>query len=207
MRDKGRTMIKAIAFDFGGTIFSTERMGKFTQDMENVFIDQIEKNLKCDKERAQLVFVKYIEEWTKRRNRGGSLPEIETSSSDLLGTALNLLAEHLEKNQIVEILNQFHAKESEQFTPLAGVVESIPCLASKGCQLYIVSNNPWPESIWSSLRRYNLESYFKDVIVSSDVGYRKPHQQIFDVFLSKVKIPSSEILFVGDSYTHDIETP
>ena len=200
-------MIRAIAFDFGGTLFSTARMGNFTPPMFEAFVGRVVVNLKCSREEADRLFAIYMDAWRSRRERAGDLPEKELSSADLLQTALASVGAKLDSSQIVEILDLFHARESEQFVPFDKVIESLPALAASGYRLCVVSNNPWSEAIWASFRRYKIESLFEHVVVSCDVGYRKPHRQIFEVLLKKLSLPASDILFVGDSYTHDIETP
>lgn len=159
-------MINAIAFDFGGTLFSTARMSQFTPNMIEAFVEQVAVSLTCSRERSELAFASYAEAWKSRRARGEDLPEKEISSANLLQTALSSHNESLDQSQIIKILNKFHSIESEQFTPLAGVIESLGELADAGYQLSIVSNNPWSESIRASLRRYEIESYFNHMIIS-----------------------------------------
>lgn len=200
-------MIRALAFDFGGTLFSTAKMGAFTSPMVEAFVEKVTDNLKCSPEQAEAIFSKYTEAWKARRARADDLPEREINSADLLQAALSGFGIKLENHQMIEILNSFHSKESEEFTPLDKVVESLPVLAQSGYRLSIVSNNPWSESIRVSLRRHKIEAYFEHVITSCDVGFRKPHPKIFDELVGRLDLLPSEILFVGDSYTHDIETP
>jgi putative hydrolase of the HAD superfamily len=200
-------MVKVIAFDFGGTLFSTAGMGKFTSKMTEVFIDKLSDQLNFSREQAEFIFKSYVDAWNARRARGVDLPEKEISSADLLQTALVSNGATLDIVQISEILDLFHSCESELFTPLEGVIESLPILVDLGYRLTVVSNNPWAESILTSFRRYQIDSLFEQVIVSCDVGYRKPHRQIFEELVKKIRLEPSEILFVGDSYPHDIETP
>lgn len=200
-------MIRAIAFDFGGTLFSTAKMGTFTPLMTDAFLTGVTQELKCPQERAVQIFEAYTKAWKSRRARGGDLPEREVSSLDLLRSALFEVGAKLTKDQMQEILNAFHSEESEQFTPLQHVIESLPRLAEKGYRLCVVSNNPWSESIRACFRRHKIESFFEQIIVSCDVGFRKPHRQIFEELLKQLSLPATEILFVGDSFTHDSEMP
>lgn len=202
-----RGMIRVIAFDFGGTLFSTARMGTFTPKMIEAFILGVVREIRCSKEIAERVFATYTDEWKARRAGGSALPERETSSLDLFESAASKIGAKLTRGQMVAILNVFHAEESEQFTPLNYVLASLPTLTKAGYRLNIVSNNPWAESIRASLRRYGIESIFDHIIVSCDVGFRKPHRPIFDELMAKVGLKASEILFVGDSFAHDIEVP
>ncbi len=200
-------MIQAIAFDFGGTLFSTVKMGVFTPSMVVAFVEQVLQELKCSRETGDQLFQAYAKAWKARRARGSKLPEKETSSLDLLQTALIEVDAKLSKEQMARILNAFHSKESEQFTPFPTVAKSLPVLASSGYRLSIVSNNPWSESIRASIRRHNVDKLFEKVIVSCDLGFRKPSRQIFDELLNGLSLPAANILFVGDSFTHDIEVP
>lgn len=200
-------MIGAIAFDFGGTLFSTAKMGSFTPSMIETFVERVTVDLKCTENQAEAIFGAYTNAWRSRRQRAGDLPELELSSADLLQVALHEFKFELPYAQQVELLNLFHRKEAEQFTPLPKVIDSLPILAARGYRLCVVSNNPWSESIRASLRRHNVDSLFEQVIVSCDVGFRKPHRRIFEELVRALDLPSSEVLFVGDSYTHDVETP
>jgi HAD superfamily hydrolase (TIGR01549 family) len=200
-------MIRAIAFDFGGTLFSTARMGTFTPRMTDTFIAGVARELQCSREIAENVFAAYCDLWKARRARGGDLPERETSSLDLLESATSNAGASLTRDQMVAILNAFHSEESKQFTPLSHVLESLPELGKMGYRLCIVGNNPWAESILASLRRYGVESIFDHVVVSCDVGFRKPHRPIFDDLMARIGFDASKILFVGDSFVHDIEVP
>ncbi len=200
-------MIQAIAFDFGGTLFSTAKMGVFTPPMVDAFVEHVIRELTCSRELGEQIFQAYTKAWKVRRARGSDLPEKETSSLDLLRAALIEVHVKLSVHQMIEVLNAFHAKESEQFIPLPTVTKTLPVLALKGYRLSIVSNNPWTESIGASLRRHSLDSLFEKVIVSCDVGFRKPSRQIFEELFRGLNLPTSNILFVGDSFTHDIEIP
>ncbi|MBK9321509.1 MAG: HAD family hydrolase [Bdellovibrionaceae bacterium] len=200
-------MVKAIAFDFGGTLFSTGKMGTFTPQMHEAFISSLMDCGNLSREDAESVYSSYIEAWKSRRARGESLPERETSSLDLLQHALAAHGIEIDSAAAVDVLNSFHRIESDLFLPLTGVLETLPRLHENGYRLFIASNNPWSESIVASLRRFNIDHLFEEIVVSCDVGYRKPHSQMFSELLRRIDLAPSQVLFVGDSYLHDIETP
>jgi FMN phosphatase YigB (HAD superfamily) len=45
---------------------------------------------------------------------------------------------------------------------------------------------------------------FEAVIISADVGMRKPNPKIFERMLAMLSLPAGEILFVGDTPEHDV---
>ena len=200
-------MTTAIAFDFGGTLFSTANMSQLTSPAVEVFVAQTANVLDGSRDHATEVVANFIELWKKRRKQAADIPERERSSADLLREALSAVGMQLASDELIGILNAFHSKEAEQFTPFPKVVETLKALAAQGKRLAIIANNPWRESIASSLRRYGVEHAFEQLVVSCDIGYRKPHPRIFEELLRCFDLPAHDIMIVGDSFIHDIETP
>ncbi|MDH3365467.1 MAG: HAD family hydrolase [Thermoplasmata archaeon] len=54
------------------------------------------------------------------------------------------------------------------------------------------------------LRRLDLEKYFDTVVISSEVGHRKPSKEIFDFALEESRIASSRAIYIGDKPAVDV---
>jgi putative hydrolase of the HAD superfamily len=76
-------------------------------------------------------------------------------------------------------------------------------LASVGLKLAIISN--WDERLRPLLRGFRLDQYFESIIISCEVGYRKPMGEIFRMTAEKLGLLPEEILHVGDHPTNDSE--
>ena len=50
-----------------------------------------------------------------------------------------------------------------------------------------------------------LNPFFKDVLVSGELGYRKPHPYVFERFVEALGVPADQILFVGDDVEADVK--
>lgn len=50
-----------------------------------------------------------------------------------------------------------------------------------------------------------LTPFFKDVLVSGELGYRKPHPYVFERFVDAMGVPADQILFVGDDVEADVK--
>jgi putative hydrolase of the HAD superfamily len=50
-----------------------------------------------------------------------------------------------------------------------------------------------------------LNPFFKDVLVSGELGYRKPHPYVFERFVDAMGVPANQILFVGDDLEADVQ--
>ncbi|MFH0959398.1 MAG: HAD family hydrolase [Pseudomonadota bacterium] len=63
------------------------------------------------------------------------------------------------------------------------------------------AQSPWalPE-----MRAVGIEAYFKPIIVSGDLGFRKPDKRIFEAALKGLKLTAGNVLFVGNDMYRDI---
>lgn len=69
--------------------------------------------------------------------------------------------------------------------------------------LHIISNG-FKESTLMKMDRSALNPYFKNVIISEDVGVNKPNQAIFEHALQKASALKTESIMIGDSLEADI---
>jgi len=83
----------------------------------------------------------------------------------------------------------------------------VPPLLAKLREKYklgLVSNFAYPSGFWSTLHRFELTRFFDTIVVSGELGFRKPHQKIFEEALKKLDVKATETIFVGDSLKADI---
>ena len=75
----------------------------------------------------------------------------------------------------------------------------------KNCKLGLISNFTYTPVIYASLRKLGIGKYFNTIVVSEDIGWRKPHKRIFRAALESLNVEANETIFVGDSPVEDIE--
>jgi putative hydrolase of the HAD superfamily len=71
-------------------------------------------------------------------------------------------------------------------------------------KLGLVSNFAYAPGFWEILKRFNLCKFFDAIMVSGELGLRKPHPKIFEEALKKLAVRAEEAVFVGDSLKADI---
>jgi HAD superfamily hydrolase (TIGR01549 family) len=76
---------------------------------------------------------------------------------------------------------------------------------STNYKLGLVSNFTYAPVIYHGLRRLNINQFFNAVLVSDEVGWRKPHPKIFNQALKRLKVSAHETIYVGDSPLEDIK--
>lgn len=69
----------------------------------------------------------------------------------------------------------------------------------------LVSNFTYGPVIHRSLRKIGIHQYFNAMIVSDDIGWRKPSPVIFQDMLQRLQVTAAETIFVGDSPLEDIK--
>jgi putative hydrolase of the HAD superfamily len=76
------------------------------------------------------------------------------------------------------------------------VPEILEDLKNRGYTLAIVSN--WDSRLPSLCDRLGITRFFHTVVVSSIVGYEKPHPYIFQIALEQTGLSAEQVMYIGD---------
>ncbi|PYM91905.1 MAG: hypothetical protein DME04_17480 [Candidatus Rokuibacteriota bacterium] len=71
-------------------------------------------------------------------------------------------------------------------------------------RLAVVSNFDYTPTALDILERAGVADLFGTIVVSDEVGWRKPRRDIFDAALSRLGVRAEESLFVGDRADMDV---
>ena len=75
-------------------------------------------------------------------------------------------------------------------------------LKAQEMKLGVISN--WDERLRPLLDQLELTPFFDVIVVSSEIGYCKPAPEIFRETLRLLKVPTGQVLHVGDSEAEDV---
>jgi putative hydrolase of the HAD superfamily len=100
-------------------------------------------------------------------------------------------------NEYIELYPSFSIE-------IEGSTRTIKALRSSGIKVGILTNGPstLQRSVISSL---GFEDIVDAVVISEEVGFRKPQNEIYSLILSKLSVVASHSVMVGDSLEADIE--
>lgn len=186
-------MIKAAIFDFGGTLVGGKLDVKGYRRQLLAYIRSLGHRVS---ERALRKAIDgMLAKLRKAQEKNRELKFEELYSSVLLRLGINPTEDIL--NQIYELY-----KGSYSFEMVPGAEETLQSLYGR-YKLAVVSNAT------SQLPRFALEKsglirFFQVVVVSRDLGVRKPDPEIFRYALEKLKVKPEEAIHVGDSIKHDV---
>jgi putative hydrolase of the HAD superfamily len=74
-------------------------------------------------------------------------------------------------------------------------------------RLAVVSNTHSSVMVPELLAQAGIAELFDAVVLSVDVGRRKPHPRMYAAALDALRVPAAEAVFVGDSYLADYAGP
>ncbi len=84
--------------------------------------------------------------------------------------------------------------------------EAIPLLSvlREQYKLVLLTNFDHPPHLRSYLPETGLDEYFDAVIISGEVGTRKPAARIFEIALEQTGLLAEQVVFIGDSPADDV---
>jgi putative hydrolase of the HAD superfamily len=96
-----------------------------------------------------------------------------------------------------------HFSQPQAWRCDADVVETAAALAERGYALGLASN--YDHRLVSVVAGFSVLRGMQHVIISSEVGWRKPAPQFFLALCQALGVPAEEILYVGDDPANDYE--
>lgn len=180
-------MIKAIIFDFDGTISNR-------------------------KENAYGVFNEYLRQFFKDFNE----IEYEAVLQDLMiydcnGTIsvklrlipfINKYGKYLPED-FEEKFIPFYYDHMYRFSVLKDETRSVLEKLKGKYKLAILSNGD-STSQHNKITQVNIEDFFDEVVVTGDIGVHKPNKEAFEYVLNKLNVKNDECLMIGDVFSSDI---
>ena len=120
--------------------------------------------------------------------------------------SLNIFEEH-EGSRIADLaqrLTDIHMRCIVESTVIPDDRKQMLASLSQQYPLALVSNFDHAPAGYEILALHELKSFFKAVVISDDLGKRKPHPELFLEALQALGIRPEEALMVGDSPLPDI---
>lgn len=191
--------IKAIAFDLIGTIVHVKpRREVMLKRLKKALENQgLGFNSKDFYETYRRVNKKYMQ------LRVSSLKEY--SNPIIVAEALTKLGYQTKPDdpKVIEAIKEYFNPYLESIYTTPQTNEVLARLKDQ-YKLGIVTNFTFQWTVKESLKKVGLAGVFNPIIISVDVGYRKPHPSIFKAFTEAIKADEQTIVFVGDDLKRDI---
>jgi putative hydrolase of the HAD superfamily len=115
------------------------------------------------------------------------------------------IADYANEELIAGAINSFHGPLVENYQIYEEVKGVLSELKNRKLKLGLISNNYSTTYFFRLLQKFDLNKYFNAKVVSSEIGIRKPHKDIFFQCLKMLNVTSENSMFVGDLLRKDIQ--
>ena len=109
-----------------------------------------------------------------------------------------------QNNKLRDCLDKMYAFTQQHWHLEKDTHSTLQTLKQMGFNLGVISNARDNKDALTLIDRENLRQYFNLVLISSDLGVRKPNPKIFIRALQHWDIPAEQTLMVGDNLKADI---
>jgi len=106
-------------------------------------------------------------------------------------------------DDMIVILSEAYIENLSNYSALIeGTIDILNYLKPKYI-MHIITNG-FEEVQGKKMKNAGLNSYFKNIITSEQVGVKKPNPEIFNFALSKCGAKADESIMIGDNYEADV---
>jgi len=192
--------IKAIGFDLFNTLIMAgpgavgEALTRLTDNLRAGGLD-------LDPARFQTVYREAAVRFIQEAHREGK----ETHNRFWISAALTEMGHTLppEDGRIASAVEAYFSAFYAFCRLIPGTEEMLAGLKGK-YRLGLLSNFTHPPAARGLLDFFGLTPFFEVILISGDLGYRKPHLSVFDQLISELGVERDQILFIGDDLEPDI---
>lgn len=186
--------IKGVTFDFGGTL----ALGNLDKEDFRSRLFKYIRSLGFSGGKAQVNKARrgMLERLTKARSQNREL-----RLEDLYQGMLFKLGLHPER-EYIDYIHQLYIRSFK--VELIPSVRKVLKFLDERYSLAVISN-AMSDVPRHAVKKFGLGTYLDAVVISRDLGIRKPDPEIFKFTLENLGIESHETIHVGDSLEEDIE--
>jgi putative hydrolase of the HAD superfamily len=193
-------MIKAVFFDFYNTLAS------YTPPREEIYINAarefgVDLGAKALFSSLSMADIFYRNENLRSPIDKKSPEEQINFYIEYVTSIMGGAGDEISREQALKILAKIREVKWE-FIAYDDVLPTLETLKKRGLVIGLISNVA--QDMESTFTRLGLQPYLNFKVTSAEVGYDKPHPEIFEAALKKAEVKPNESLYIGDQYQIDI---
>ncbi|WP_158282140.1 HAD family hydrolase [Salipaludibacillus keqinensis] len=199
------TKWKAIVFDLDNTLFSHEKA--FKKAIKECFHTYQQKhvpeNKQIDDQKFFSVFKYYSDYFWDKFEHG------EVTGNEYRRMRFNETMKELNLPYNNEMADRFHShyyRVVDEFSvPFEGVHELLQTVNDHHVKMAIITNGT-VDTQYKKVEKIGVDKWIERsaILVSEEVGFAKPRKEIFLAAERALGVTSKDILFIGDSWKHDV---
>jgi len=198
-----RNFIRAILFDFGGTLMYGRRdWTPVVARADDVLTEHLRaQGMEINPNTFPIEFRKKLDNYFKQRESD----LLETTYTSVLRELLMHKGyDDIPSNVLRAALDALFSVTQSNWTLEEDAIPTLKKLRVMGYNLGIISNAGDDTDVQQLARGFGITEYFDFILTSAACSYRKPHPRIFELALSNWYCHPNEAVMVGDNLDADI---
>ena len=192
-------MLRAVLFDWGGTLMDDEWSDEIALEGHSAGLAALTRDGLPD----AAAFTEYLREHESELFPLAGEDEIDISA--VMTRSFAAQGVDLTDDDVRLFLQAAQDVWSAHYALAASAHALLESLRERGLKLALVSNTASPQWLLEPiLERQGIADRVDSIVLSSEVGKRKPHPAIFERALRDLGVDSRDALFVGDRVEADV---
>ncbi len=192
-------MIKLILFDLDDCLFDITELSNFAR--AEALSEMIKYGLKVDFKTGLNMLREVVSEYGS--NHSSHFNIFLTRVRSLDPTAIKDISEEM---LVAVAVIAYHRVKVRNIKPFPDVVPFMVKAREVYPDLKLgILTDGIPVKQFEKILRLRIEKYFDKIIISDEIGIRKPNLRLFIYALDKMKVKPEETIMVGDRLDKDIE--
>ena len=130
---------------------------------------------------------------------------VEYSAETVFQQTLDALGiRDVPEEHVLKTMAAFYHETQKNWLIVPGAKSLLDSLSRKKVHIGLITNASYAEDIRQLLQQHEIREYFDQIIISAEVGYRKPHKKIFSIALELMESRADQSVMIGDSLVADI---
>jgi putative hydrolase of the HAD superfamily len=193
-------LITAIGFDLFDTLITVKKLGS-QEALDRLIHSLRSSGLGVEEETFLPVYRTAVRQLTEETRRDGR----ETHNRFWISTALQHLGHHVppDDHRIALAVEAYFSGFLEYAALIPKTLDMLAALQGR-YRLGLLSNFTHGPAARQIITRLGLIPFFDVLLISGELGYRKPHQHVFHELVARLDMPKEHIAFVGDDVEADV---
>jgi len=205
--------IRGVIFDYGNTLVRVDpSLGSLRTDYADVVARPGAERLRAFLAGAGALLPAqegpFVERFLEVRERNRKAAERERKEIPMLRSLRETLADlGLEippGADLERAVDEYFQAEIDMIRAIPGALDLLSALRRNGLKIALLSNATSGRYVTRVLRGLGWSGFFDPLLVSADLGIRKPHPDTFRAVLERWNLEPGEIAMIGDSLYHDV---
>ena len=193
--------VTAIGFDLFNTLITVEPQ-TMPEALERLIQSLKKSGLSINDEPFKKAYKENTIKFIERARQDGR----ETHNSIWISAALEEFGEYVapDDHDIGKAVEEYFTAFYDYSRPIPGTIEMLEVI-QRQYPIGLLSNFTHGPAAKKILEITGLDNCFKTILISGELGYRKPYPLVFQILADKLGVDKGQLIYIGDDPEADVQ--